>query len=497
MRGLIYYFGFFSLVCNYFDAKKSDGGFFSRNIFARKSRPSVTSGEVSQSDPKSPISETDTSGSPLSSPDDPSRRNSKSRQLPYTKEYEYEERIVDGRKSDVPVGGFKYEKDRHEPIPETYPPYDKSPGLRKSTGLAFNYAPGDEAKVAETVEKRRLAERGGGDMFDRSGSSQSGEMFEIGLPPPPVSPTRSPESFTPTRSPTRTYAGSQTGNITTPEKDKEFDIASFGNENKFVSPIILGQRKPPSPIQFNRAWSGRNSGIGSEPTNIEEMTHQQRMASIFAQPGYTTSFLNSPVSSSSAEGDGLGIQNRNFLSSSPTQHTQPLSTSTPIGNVRASGVSAPFITPIARTGMSESMITHPGTAGSRITSPGDRFEFKEAREGRSRSRSGSSSDSQRLRPDKSSSSSSEDEDSIVRKFLKRENGRYDQILRGVGAPVFASSAGESPLQPKIVKTTVKQTVIKDADGLRHDVHEKVEDLGTGRVLLSSSSNQVRFILKQS
>jgi hypothetical protein len=94
---------------------------------------------------------------------------------------------------------------------------------------------------------------------------------------------------------------------------------------------------------------------------------------------------------------------------------------------------------------------------------------------------------------RSSSSSSEDEDSIVKKFLKRENGRYDQILRGVGAPsASTTSDSDAQMKPKIVKTTTKQTVIKDADGVRHDVHEKVEDLGTGRVLLSSTSNQVRF-----
>jgi hypothetical protein len=42
-------------------------------------------------------------------------------------------------------------------------------------------------------------------------------------------------------------------------------------------------------------------------------------------------------------------------------------------------------------------------------------------------------------------------------------------------------------------TTTKEEVTKDAGGLRHNVHEKVEDLtpgGTGRVLLSTTSNQV-------
>lgn len=510
-------------------------------MFSRKPRRSTTSGEVSDQSPKSPPSDTETSASPLSSPDDPGRKYVKD--LPHTKEYEYEEQIIDGKKRHgVPGLGFKYENGsqrQEEPIAESY---DKSPGLRKSTATAFNYAPGDGAKVVETVEKRRLGELGGGDEpFQRTNSPYS-EIHEFGLPEPPVSPTRSPISkfVGQARSPTLTgpvsdvYSGSPVSTfvsqarsptqaasptdaysrspvftyvnqgrsptqsstvITTPEKDKEFDIASFGNDNKFVSPIILGQRKTPSPIQFNRPWGTGSPAVGSEPFD-ESMTHKERMASIFAQPGYTTSFLNSPTSQT--DGEGMGFQNKHFQATFPTQPPLPLSTSTPVGSKIYA--EAPFVTPI-RDGISESMITHPRTTGSPTSSPRDTFEWAARQGRRSRSKSSSSEDSQRLSligkaRESSSSSSSDDEDSIVKKFLKRENGRYDQILRGAKAPSPVQSSGsDTQSKPKIVKTTTKQTVVKDADGVRHDVHEKVEHLGTGRVLLSTTSNQVGVLTR--
>lgn len=58
---------------------------------------------------------------------------------------------------------------------------------------------------------------------------------------------------------------------------------------------------------------------------------------------------------------------------------------------------------------------------------------------------------------------------------------------------LASSSDASALAPKIVKTTTKQTMVRNAEGLRHNKEEKVEDLtpgGTGAVTVVSSSNKV-------
>jgi erythrocyte membrane protein band 4.1 len=189
---------------------------------------------------------------------------------------------------------------------------------------------------------------------------------------------------------------------------------------------------------------------------------------MYAQPGFQTSFLNTrPVESS-------GVQNKHFLSSSP----QPDSflTSTPIGKDKGRGLGL-FSTPLPAGG-SESMLTHPGTLDSqRIYSPeggsgpGGRGT-KQKKRGRGTSESGSESDGFH--------STSADEDDF--------SGEGDRNPRSQELEAIMGTSGA----PKIVKTTVKQQIVKDAEGTRHDVHEKVEDLtpgGSGLVTLSQTSNQ--------
>ena len=96
--------------------------------------------------------------------------------------------------------------------PETY---DKSPGTRKSKGLAFNYAPGDSEKLKESAERRNKL------IQDMAAHAGAGDQ---------ISP-QSTGRYTPAGTP-----------ITTPEKDKGFDVEQFLNEehsfNEYVQEII-------------------------------------------------------------------------------------------------------------------------------------------------------------------------------------------------------------------------------------------------------------------
>ena len=68
------------------------------------------------------------------------------------------------------------------------------------------------------------------------------------------------------------------------------------------------------------------------------------------------------------------------------------------------------------------------------------------------------------------------------------------------AAVVAAAAASAPAPapavisaPKIIKTTTKQMVVQNAEGVRHKKEEKVEDLtpgGTGAVTVVSSTNKV-------
>jgi len=62
--------------------------------------------------------------------------------------------------------------------------------------------------------------------------------------------------------------------------------------------------------------------------------------------------------------------------------------------------------------------------------------------------------------------------------------------------LLLQAAGESHQAPKIVKTTTKQTMVQNAEGVHHNKEEKTEDLtpgGTGAVTVVSSVNKVFLI----
>ncbi|KAF4526750.1 hypothetical protein B566_EDAN015097 [Ephemera danica] len=84
-------------------------------------------------------------------------------QLPgYTREYDYEEDDPSAspgsrHRKAILAHGFTYEKDQSQnqaASAETSEDHPKSPG-KKATGLAFNYAPGEDKKVAETAAEKR------------------------------------------------------------------------------------------------------------------------------------------------------------------------------------------------------------------------------------------------------------------------------------------------------------------------------------------------------
>lgn len=48
--------------------------------------------------------------------------------------------------------------------------------------------------------------------------------------------------------------------------------------------------------------------------------------------------------------------------------------------------------------------------------------------------------------------------------------------------------------PKIVKTTTKQLMVKDSEGVTENIEEKIEDFASGQVSLSTHVNKVRQVL---
>lgn len=50
---------------------------------------------------------------------------------------------------------------------------------------------------------------------------------------------------------------------------------------------------------------------------------------------------------------------------------------------------------------------------------------------------------------------------------------------------------DKPLKgPKIVKTTTKQLMVKDKEGITENIEEKIEDLASGKIQVSTQVNKV-------
>lgn len=75
---------------------------------------------------------------------------------------------------------------------------------------------------------------------------------------------------------------------------------------------------------------------------------------------------------------------------------------------------------------------------------------------------------------------------INRDFLSAERGSVDQLSDGKGGSLLASGG------PKIVKTTTKQSMVKDREGVTQNIEEKVEDLLSGEVTVSTQVNKVSY-----
>ncbi|XP_077283382.1 erythrocyte membrane protein band 4.1 like coracle isoform X2 [Arctopsyche grandis] len=87
----------------------------------------------------------------------PDKKSNSPEKPGFTKPYDYVESDPNKSPSRKPFiqGGFSYEKDPKRDDHQQLLDEQQSPNTRKATGLAFNYAPGEDKKLAESAEKRK------------------------------------------------------------------------------------------------------------------------------------------------------------------------------------------------------------------------------------------------------------------------------------------------------------------------------------------------------
>ncbi|VVC96864.1 unnamed protein product [Leptidea sinapis] len=115
--------------------------------------------EKKQKDPKIKVAVADTSNdsSNLDSSVDKSLSPVKEDRPSFTKPYEYTDTEKSPTRKPFIQGAFSYEKEPISDEKQRGLDDSHSPGTRKA-GLAFNYAPGEDRKVAESAEKRKTPE---------------------------------------------------------------------------------------------------------------------------------------------------------------------------------------------------------------------------------------------------------------------------------------------------------------------------------------------------
>lgn len=309
-------------------------------------------------------------------------------QLPgYTREYDYDEDDPNASPSRnmnaaIMARGFNYEKDPcQSPLALNQPQENQSAGGRKAVGLAFNYAPGEDKKVAETAAEKR-------------------KTFNQQVP--------DPSSL---RQPTAEQLQQQQQGLSTPGFDY-VESASRKEQTKMGKPVAV-------PI----------------PGKLDKSKSEKLEKSISEKPEKSSSSKAEKSSAEKADKNSAGKSEKSSAASS-------------------------LVALLSRGKKNK-----------------DKKENDKKKKDKKKKKEESESSS-------SSSSSSDSEDSMI------EYAQGNETVRSTGDSVVMNT-------PKIFKTTTKQRMVQNAEGITQNIEEKVEDLtpgGTGAITVSNVINTVRRII---
>nr|CAD7454721.1 unnamed protein product [Timema tahoe] len=426
-------------------------------------------------------------------------------QLPgYTREYDYEEDSGTPTRKFLPHGhGFSYEESERQNqllAQQQGDDNSRSPNSGKRvTGLAFNYAPGEDKKVAENAEKRKTALIVGVDK-DKGATP-------AGIRTPGLDYVESAAR----KEQAKGWAGPHAdghfdgGNIS-PGARRALDMRSGGA-------FLAGQQgeqgpyEPKSPADTDP--SNYKDGIGNRGASFPYGSGRPDDASSTGFP-YSSGYEGSDTLKSSAAliaSESLGYpgtfadQKGSFGGGTGT-----FTEGTPTGNRTFVGVSQPSgyeDYTSGRTGLEgNQMLIGSGKDAIRpanAAAMGGVFMLTKSKEDSEKQRSnklhsGSGSDGEEGSSSDDLSDYAEGKGETVRDLtgvaklkIPRSSKHTRHGRDGNEDPKDVLATGGSA--PKIVKTTTKQTVVKDKEGLTQNIEEKVEDLGTGAFTVSTQVNK--------
>lgn len=325
-------------------------------------------------------------------------------QLPgYTREYDYDEDDPNAspsrnKNATIMARGFNYEKDPcQSPLALNQPQENQSAGGRKAVGLAFNYAPGEDKKVAETAAEKR-------------------KTFNQQVP--------DPSSL---RQPIAEQLQQQQQGLSTPGFDY-VESASRKEQTKMGKPVAV-----PIPGKLDK----------SKAEKLEKSISEKLEKSSSDKPEKSLSEKPEKSSSGKAEKNSAEKPDKNSA-----------------GKSEKSSAASSLVALLSRGKKNK-----------------DKKEKDKKKKDKKKKKEESESSS-------SSSSSSDSEDSMI------EYAQGNETVRSTGDSVVMNT-------PKIFKTTTKQRMVQNAEGITQNIEEKVEDLtpgGTGAITVSNVINTVRRII---
>lgn len=332
----------------------------------------------------------------------------------YTKPYDYLEDSSDPKqKGKALVGAFSYEnKDKLES------PKDENgtPTGRRATGLAFNYAPGEAQKVAETAaEKRKF-------LSDKSGNEP--DLVPVGLRTPGLDYVESAVRKEQAKS----------GADLSPGAKRALDMKGGG---------IFRSGKD--------SKSGGEGGAGGSPGSKDSSILKSFGKSLFGSKESKTSAKDAKGSPETGK-DVKGLTETGKVAK---------------GLPETSKETSKVAKGLSETGKVAKGLSETGKAVKGISETG-KGQFDEGLAG-GYFPYGSGGDSPKRIQD------------INSDFLSAERGSMDRLSDRTPVPAGG---------PKIVKTTTKQSVVKDREGVTQNIEEKVEDLLSGEVTVSTQVNKV-------
>lgn len=338
----------------------------------------------------------------------------------FTKTYDYTEEEHGATKKRKPVGGFTYETNLQK-SKESISEIPTSPSKR-AQGLAFNYAPGEAKKVAETAAEKRktFLEKVAADKTENVKTSSISEKVTTDLKTPNIKTPGISE---------KVVADLKTPNDKTPGISEKIgvDLKTPNNKTPGTSEKAAADLKTPNiktpGINYVQSAVHKEELVKNESKDSSETKVEPT-----SEVAFTKTVLEKKVTSASAE---------------TTVETEKKKTDSKSGFF-----SRKLKENESGKGVLEKAMDKLGSLGKASK---DKAEVDVKKE---------SSD-----------------------FIENEKKSYEDEKQPLGVNTT----------PLIVKTTTKQTMIKDKEGVTQNIEEKVEDLTSGEVTVSTQHNKVTVV----